>query len=202
VNGTFEPPHPNGAVHRNEKAARRRRLRRNVILAAVIVVAVAWGYALWFSVTRNTSPELLDDADRATIIAACDRAREQLQTIQTEPIGDTAVARIREENDFLTAMVREFDAVSPTEDDPRTALTGWTNDWTQVIAARERFAADLEPDGSARFSVPNIKQGSLKPITVRMTDYADQQDMPTCTVSALQADVLDRERDYTLTETP
>jgi hypothetical protein len=200
VNGTFEPPHPNGAAHRNEKAARRFRLRRNAIVAVVIVVAIAWGYALWFSVTRSTSPELLDEADRTTVIAACDRAREQLQTIATEPIGDTAVARIREENDILTAMVRKFDDVAPADDDPRTALNGWTNDWTEVIAARERFAADLEPDGTARFSVPNIKAGSLKPITVRMTEYADQQDMPTCTVDALQADVLDRVRDYTLTE--
>ena len=200
MNGTFEPPHPNGAVHRNEGVARRRRIRRNVIVAAVIIVAIAWGYALWFSVTRNTSPELLDDADRAAVVAACDRARDELQKIETEPIGDTAVTRIREENDILTAMVRELDDISPADDDPRTALTGWTNDWTEVIAARDRFATDLEPDGSARFSVPNIKAGSLKPITVRMTDYAEQQDMPTCTVTALQADVVDRDRDYNLVE--
>jgi hypothetical protein len=200
VNGTFEPPHPNGAAHRNEQASRRRRRRRNIILGAVVVVAMAWGYAFWFSVTRNTSPELLDDADRAAVIGACDRARAQLETIETEPIGETAPTRVREENEILTAMVREFDALSPADNDPRAALDGWTNDWTDLIAAREAFAADLADDGSARApSVPNVKENSLKPITVRMTEYAEQQDMPTCTVTALQADVVDRERDYTVT---
>ena len=200
MNGTFEPPHPNGAVHRNEKAMRRRRLRRNLIAGVVVVIAIAWGYALWFSVTRNTSPELLDDADRAAVIGACDRARDVLEDIDTPTSGTDAVTRIREENEVLTAMVREFDAISPADEDPRAALSGWTNDWTELVAAREDFATDLEPDGTARFSVPSVKEGSLKPITVRMTEYAEQQNLPTCTVTALQADVVDRERSYTLVE--
>jgi hypothetical protein len=199
VNGSFEPPHPNGAVHRNEQVARRRRRRRNLVVAIVVVVAIAWGYALWFSVSRS-SPELLSDKDHDAIASACDSARTKLEGIDIEPVGNTAVARIRDENEVLTQMVRDFDEVAPSKDDPRRALSGWTNDWTDVIAAREKFAADLEPDGSARFSVPTVRPGSLKPITDRMNDYADQQNLPTCSATALQADVVDRDRDYTLVE--
>ena len=71
MNQQFEAPHPNGAVTKNEKPKRRRFLRP-FLYGVLVVVIILWGYAIWFSVTRQ-SPENLDKDAQSEVASACAR---------------------------------------------------------------------------------------------------------------------------------
>jgi hypothetical protein len=169
-----------------------------VLLGLLVVVGLAWGYAIWYSVSQR-SPENLDDAARAAVAEACTNARNELDSLPDLASDATAaedVALVRDENEVLTRMTDEVDAVRPDGSDPRVALDGWTEDWRALIRARAQFAGDLEADGTARLSIPTVSEGGLKPITDRMDAYATQRGLDSCRPEVLQAEVVDGPRDY------
>ena len=196
----FEPPHSNGAVTINEPPQRRRRIPRHVIVALLLVVCAAWGYAIWYSVTR-TSPEDLDDAARADIGAACTAALEELQALPVFDAETTAaegVTLVAQENEIFSRMIDRAAAVDvDAGGDAEVALESWTEDWRALVQARAEFADDLADDGSARLQTPSIRSGSVRPISDRMNEYALQRGLDDCSPDALQAEVVDGPRDYT-----
>jgi hypothetical protein len=200
VNQVFEAPHPNGAVRVKEKP-RRRRVRRQLLLAVAVVIGLAWGYAIWFSVTQK-SPERLDRASRTAVANACTTARDELEALPDLTDRSTAadnVALVRNENDVLTRMTDRIDGVQPRGGDARAALQAWARDWRDLITARATFATDLAADGSARLRIPTVRRGSVKPISERMDEYATQRGLDGCRPQSLQVEVVDGPRDYTTT---
>jgi hypothetical protein len=208
VNGQFEAPHSNGAVAVQEpdgaapERTKSRRRRRTILLALLVLVCIAWGYAIWYSVTR-TSPEDLDDTAAAQVRDACTAALEQLEALPAFSSEFTAaddVDLVRQENEIFEAMVATTDAVEPTNADAATALDKWNDDWRSLIQARSEFADDLAGDGTARLRTPAVRSGSLQPISERMNDYARQQGLLVCQPDALQAEAVDGVRDYSTVE--
>jgi hypothetical protein len=197
MSSQLEAPHPNGAVTTNEPPRRSLR-RRRIVLAVLVLVGIAWGYAIWYSVTRD-APEDLDDAAQAAIERACAPARDALIDLPDFGAESTAaddVALVRQENAIFETMVTDIEAVEPETEDARAALAGWAEDWRELLAARTAFADDLEADGTARLQIPAVSSGSVQPITDRMDEYAGQQGMTACQVQLLQAEVVDVPRVY------
>jgi hypothetical protein len=208
VNGQFEAPHSNGAVVVQEPdgdapgPTRPRRRRRTILLALLVVVCIAWGYAIWYSVTR-TPPEDLDDRAAAEVREACTAARLQLEALpdfSSEFTAAELVGLVRQENEILYDMVAATNVVEPTDADAATALDKWNDDWRSLILARSEFADDLAADGTARLQTPAVRSGSVQPISERMNDYARQQDLTVCQPDALQAEAVDGARDYSTVE--
>jgi hypothetical protein len=196
VTQQFEAPHPNGAVTVNERP-KRRRLRRQILLGLVIVVGIAWGYAIWYSVTQR-SPENLDDDAHTAVARACSTARRQLDALPDLPHGADAsenVSLVRSENEIFTRMTDQIDAIHTDGGDAQKALAGWVGDWRKLIVARRDFADDLASDGTARLLIPTTSSGG-PPITRRMNQYASQRSLDVCSSTTLQAEVVDGPRDY------
>lgn len=202
MNGEFEPPHPNGAVH-HRGGSPAHPGRRRLFQATVIVVALAWGFAFWWMWTHRGSPERLDPAAHEQLAAVCSQARDELRALPDlgpQPTGPEYVSLVQQENAIFDDMTRQFEGVTPDEKDSRAALDAWTKDWTDLIGARRAFAADLAEDGTARLRIPSVRPGSLEPITERMNTYARARDLPDCTAEALQVEVVDQPRDYDMSE--
>jgi hypothetical protein len=194
VETQFESPHPNGAVKKRSAPPRRRR----VIQVVFVIVALAWAYAIWYSVNR-TSPEELDTESRRAVTAACENARDDLRALpdlEADASAADDVALVRQENDVFAAMIERIDAVDPVGTDPADALESWGEDWERLMEARAEFASDLAADGSARLQIPAVSAGSAQPVTDRMDEYALQQDLAPCRPEALQAEAVDAPRDY------
>jgi hypothetical protein len=196
--GGLEPPHPNGAVTQNE-ARHASTLRRRAMLIGATLVAIAWIFALVWSVTVTThSPERLDAAAATTVTRACDDAQAKLKALPNAfpRTGADRVTRIRAENTLVRAMVTTFQSVNPRHSTPRTALRAWSADWLRVVEARERYAHDLETAGRARFVLPAAK--GVKPVTDKMDDFVREShpDLDACFTEALAIDTVEGPREY------
>lgn len=193
----FEPPHPNGGP-KSPGPPPRRRIWRWIATAGLAVVLVAWGIAIWFSLTAG-SPEDLDDDALAALAAVCD---ETLAALEAPPqltqgaSADENISRVEFENDVFTEMVDGVDAIAPDSGDAARALDAWVDDWRALIAARAAFAIDLTDDGTARLRVPSVSSGSVRPISDRMNEYATGRGLDQCTTDALQAENVDGVRAY------
>ena len=200
----FEVPHPNGAAkngsHRFHRGRRIPRVRRGWIIGGAVVFVGLWIFAIIWSVTvTRHSPEHLDDAAAADVEAACVAAQNALESLPALPDpapGADRVARVRAENEILSAMTDRFDDVEPVDATPASALRQWTADWRRVIAAREQYANDLETQKRARFVVPAAR--GIQPVTDKMEDFVLEQSgrTNTCSTAALQAEVVEGERQY------
>ncbi len=120
-----------------------------VLLSFVGVLAV--GIVLAWTLVGSRSPERLEPAAAAGLSAACNDAQAQLEALPNPfpRTGPDRLARIRAENDVLRAMVRRFADVRPDAATPAAAVRGWSDDWTKVLDARDRYASDLETKRSA-----------------------------------------------------
>jgi hypothetical protein len=197
VTGSLEAPHPNGAVHSNDEGPQHP-WRRRLLLAGLVVFGLAWGYAILYSVTRD-SPEKLDEATRADVAAACASAETDLRALpdlDDSPGADEAVALVRSENEIFIAMVREIRADAESGGDAGAALAAWADDWQSMIDVRALFASDLESDGTARLEIPTVEEGGIRPITDRMDEYAEARGLDECIAHELQIEIVDGPRDY------
>jgi len=200
VNGSLEAPHPNGAVHVNNDGPQHP-WRRRLLLGGLIVFGLAWGYAIWYSVTRG-SPEKLDDETVTQIASACNGAVEDLRALPDlpeSPSAEQAVTLVRDEDAIFDAMVAEFRNAAE-DNDAGDALRAWSDDWVLVIDARESFANDLESDGTARLEIPTVQEGGIRPVTDRMDEYARARGLDDCIAHNLQIETVDGARDYTKLE--
>ena len=197
MTGSLEAPHPNGSAQTADDPPSRP-WRRRAFAAALVVVAIAWGYAIWYSVTRD-SPEALDETARTAVASGCTDAVAALRALpdlSEDPIAEDAVELVRDENAVFASMVDEFRAVAPDDSDAADALAKWADDWDAVIAARAAFANDLEADGTARLEIPAVEQGGVRPITDRMDEYSQARGLDDCIAVSLQIEVVDGPRIY------
>ena len=67
----FEPPHPNGAVHQGQAAARAHAPWEFLILT-LFVLLLCIGIILGWTLVGSQSPEKLDATTAAAVAAACD----------------------------------------------------------------------------------------------------------------------------------
>ena len=199
VSTDVEQPHPNGAVTVVEER-KRPTWRRWLVLGVVVAVALLWTFAIWYSVTRE-SPEDLDDDALDGLARSCETAKTRLEALPDlpeEPTAADVIALMDQEDEAFATMVDDMGRITTSGDDAQGALDAWVQDWRDVLDARATFAADLENDGTARFNLPTVTRGSLEPITERMEEYAAGRGLDQCTPLALQAEVVDVPRDYTL----
>jgi hypothetical protein len=200
----FEAPHSNGAVTNGSGTSRPKRrlprIPRGLIIAGAVLFVGVWIFAIIWSVTVTpNSPESLDDQAATDVEAACAGAMRELESLPELPDpapGADRVALIREENEILTTMTTQLDAVDPTGSTPASALTQWTADWRRVIAARAKYATDLETERRARFVVPAAR--GIQPVTDKMDDFVREQSgrIDSCFTGALQAEVVEGIRQY------
>jgi hypothetical protein len=172
------------------------RARRSVFVTLLVLVIAAWAFALVYSVTRS-EPEPLDDASRAALARACERAEGRLRALDDLGPGDTtevAAVLVDEENAIYAEMLASMREVSPTDADGAAALRGWLDDWDELVAARALHADELRDGDTSGFDIPAERSGGSKPITVRMNEYAEMKGLEQCTPSMLRAEVTDRPR--------
>ena len=85
----------------------------------------------------------------------------------------------------------------PNQATPAVALTGWLNDWQQLVTARQNFATDLRTKGfSARFVEPAT--AGVDPIADKMNNWTLEQGTRTdaCNTGELQAEQVGGTRVY------
>jgi hypothetical protein len=204
VSETLAPPSSNGSANGSGDEHTRRRdharlVRQRITLIALIVIGAAWIFAIVWSVTVTThSPERLDLSSAAALSSACNDAQAQLEALPNAypRLGADRVARIERENVILGAMVARFDAVHPPHSSPAKALRGWSRDWTNVVAARAKYAHDLQTLHRAELVLP-ATQG-INPVTQRMDDFVREShpNLDACFTTALQLDVVEGPRVY------
>jgi hypothetical protein len=167
-----------------------------VLLSFVAVLGV--GIVLAWTLVGSRSPERLDPAAASALSAACNDAQAQLKSVPNAfpRTGPDRVARIRAENDVLRTMVRRFAEVRPRAATPAAAVRGWSEDWSKVLDARERYAKDLETKKSAQFVLPSTQ--GVKPITKNMDDFVRENhpNLNACFVDALALETVEGQRDY------
>ena len=190
----------NGAVT-TPPAARKRARRRRLWITGLVIFGLAWAIALTYSVTAGgRSPERLTDADARTVDAACldaQHALAQLTAVGEHDLPAARADRIDSENAILTSMLERIRRVHPAGKDPATALLGWADDWTKLIAARAHYASDLRTKGNAaRFVEPATK--GVEPIVNKMNNWTLEQGTRTdhCNTGELQAEVIEGARIY------
>lgn len=164
----------------------------------IFVAVLAVGIILAWTLVGSRSPERLDSTAAADLSAACNDARAALEALPNPfpRSGPDRVARIRAENDALRTMVRRFAEVHPRGSTPAAAVRGWSDDWSKVVDARERYANDLETKNKAQFVLP-ATQG-LKPVTQNMDDFVRENhpNLDACFADALALETVEGPRVY------
>ena len=201
---TFEPPHPNGAVHHDPP--RRKHAPWEFTILALFVLLVCVGIILGWTLVGSHSPEKLDAQSAAAVAAACNRAQAKLKALpDPDPRGNGTeqAARVRAENVALQAMVAEIATVHPKASTPAAGLAGWTKDWSRMIDARAQYAQSLaalahstNPNAKVRFIYP--ASNAITPITSNMDDYVRESTprLDACFTAALQLEVVEGPRAY------
>ncbi len=168
------------------------------ILLLSFVGLLAVGIILAWTLVGSHSPERLDVAAASQLAAACNDAQAKLKALPNDfpRRGAERVARIHSENDVLRTMVRQFDDVHPRAKTPAAAVRGWTDDWSHVIDARERYANDLETKKTAQFVLPAAR--GLKPVTKDMDDFVRENhpNLDACFIEALALETVEGQRVY------
>lgn len=200
----LEPPHPNGAVHANgsQPAAKRKHAPWEFMILTLFVALICIAIILGWTLVGHHSPERLTKAEAATVSTACNDAQAALKQLPNpNPIdGGDVVARIRAEDTVLRSMVTRFTEVTPSASTPAAALRGWTEDWSRVIDARERFATALAgtkgTDNKVEFVLPATN--GIHPVTDNMDNYVRENDpnLKACFTDAVQLSTVEGPRTY------
>jgi hypothetical protein len=167
-----------------------------VLLSFVAVLGV--GIVLAWTLVGSRSPERLEPAAASALSVACNDAQARLKTVPN-PFprnGPDRVARIRAEDDVLRTMLGRFADVRPHAATPAAAVRGWSDDWSKVLDARERYANDLETKKKAQFVLPSTQ--GLKPITKNMDDFVRENhpNLNACFADAVALETVEGPRDY------
>jgi hypothetical protein len=197
---TFEPPHPNGAVH--PPPPRRGHAPWEFVILALLVLLVGVGIILGWTLVGSHSPERLDRTAASTVAAACNDAQASLKALPVpDPrLGAQRVERLRAENTVLRRMVGEFATVHPKSSTPAIALEKWSADWGRMIDARAKYADDLErvagTKEKVRFIYPAVN--AITPVTQQMDDYVRENHprLDACFTAALQLEQYEGKRNY------
>jgi hypothetical protein len=199
----LEPPHPNGAVHANGSAPpKRRHAPWEFMILALLVALVGIGIILGWTLVGHRSPERLTNANAQTLSSACNDAQAALKQLPNpSPVnGGDVVARIRAEDVVLRTMVSRLSTVTPSASTPAAALRAWTEDWSRVIDARERFATALAATKGTNNKVEFVLPATngIHPVTDNMDNYVRENDpnLKACFTDALQLSTVEGPRTY------
>lgn len=166
-------------------------------MSAFVAFVGVWTFAFWYDANRP-APEPLDAASTRAAVTACRSAISSLSGLGAVPEPtdvDGRIARIRREDTVLRDLVAAFGAIHPTDHSGADALRGFTTDWNDLTAARDRYAGKLSA-GTARPDLV-IPVGPTKaPITIRMKEYAEIHRLTACTPDSLQGEVVEGPRSY------
>jgi hypothetical protein len=166
-----------------------------LLLAFLLVCA---GIVLGWTLFGSRSPEHLAAEDATSAERTCASAHRELRALPdpAPATRDALVARVEAETAVLTDMVAELDARRASGDTAATAYRAWIEDWNALLDARERYARELAREDRVELILPSER--GIKPITERMDDFVREQGgrMEHCLVERLQAENVDRERDY------
>ena len=192
----FDPPHPNGAPER--VGPTRTHPPWEFIVLMLFVALIGVGIILAWTLVGSRSPERLESAAAARLSSACNDAQATLRTLPNNfpRAGADRVARIRAENEVLRAMVRRFAEVRPRASTAAAAVRGWSDDWSKVVDARERYATDLETKKAAQFVLPATR--GVKPVTKNMDDFVRENhpNLDACFTEGLALETVEGPRDY------
>ena len=192
-----DTPHPNGAAQ--QPAPGRARAPWEFIVLVLFVALIGIGIILAWTLVGSRSPERLEPAAAAQLSAACDEAHLTLKALPNSfpRTGAERVARIRAEDAALRTMVLRFADVRPRGSTHAAAVRGWSEDWSKVIDARERYATDLETKKRAQFVLPATR--GIKPVTKNMDDFVRENhpNLDACFTQGLAVETVEGERDYT-----
>jgi hypothetical protein len=193
---TVDRPSPNGSAERVDEA--RTHAPWEFILLLLFVAVIGIGIILAWTLVGSRSPERLEPAAASALSAACNDAQAKLKALPNNfpRTGPDRVARIRAENDVLRAMVQRFADVRPPSATHAAAVRGWSEDWSKVIDARDRYATDLETKKIAQLVLPSTR--ALKPVTQNMDDFVRENhpNLDACFVDALALETVEGPRDY------
>ena len=183
------------------EGASRRPRRRRLLVAGLLLFVAACTVAIIYSVTAGgRSPERLDDANARVVESECLDAQHTLAALPQVGVhaapADRA-ARVARENDVFTTMIDRLRDVRPVQATPATALRGWLDDWTRLVAARQHYANDLRREGNAARFVEPAASG-IDPVADKMNNWILEQGTRTqaCNTGRLQAEVVEGTRIY------
>jgi len=199
----LEPPHPNGAVHPGETTNRKRaHAPWEFMILSLFVALVCIGIILGWTLVGHHSPERLSTAEAAIVSNACNDARAQLKQLpHPSPVeGGEVVTRVRAEDAVLLAMIAKFATVTPSSTTPAAALSAWTQDWSRMLDARERFATALAATkgttNRVEFVIPATK--GIDPVTDEMDNYVRENhpNLVACFSDSLELSTVEGPRAY------
>ncbi|MGB9013312.1 MAG: hypothetical protein WCB95_10735, partial [Aeromicrobium sp.] len=106
----------------------------------------------------------------STIEDGCDLMTSDVDSTSMGSSPERITAAIREQNEFVEAMLQKVEALPKrvlAEDRPTTA---WLTDWRRLVSARETYAKSLVDEGPQirGFTIPRNPDG--EPITRRMEE--------------------------------
>ena len=164
--------------------------------ALVVVARLAWAVAIVYSVTRDEL-EPLDDESRELLARACSDAHAELGELGELPLRATphdAGALAESEQRVYEQMIVTMRTASPTDADGAEALSAWLDDWDRLLDARSTHTRALLRGDTSGFDLPAEREGSSKPITVRMDEYAEMKGLEACTPTVLRAEITEGPR--------
>src|SRR5262249_21385778 len=139
----------------------------------------------------------------ANLSSTCNDAQamlKQLPNASASGNGGAVVARIRAEDAVLRTMVARLATVTPSASTPAAAMRGWTEDWSRVIDARERFATALAATKGTSNKVEFVLPASngIDPVTDNMDNFVRENDpnLKACFTDALQLSTVEGPRTY------
>jgi hypothetical protein len=169
---------------------------KRLFLVGFVLFVGAWAWAFWYGFHRP-KPEPLDARSERAATAVCRTAIDDLRRLPQvggAPTVAIRVHRISEENAALSRVVDGLRAIHPTDHSGAEALTGFTNDWKALVAARRRYVDELAATGKRpKFYIPI---GNGEPITIRMGEYTDIHHLVDCSSDSLQGEVVEGRRTY------
>jgi hypothetical protein len=171
--------------------------KRPLIAVALAAFVGVWGWGFWYDANRP-KPEPLDATAQNAALAACKTAvvsMKALPQIGMTPTVAGRVALVHDEDAILTRLVADLHAVHPTDGSGAKAIAGFTSDWQDLAANRQKYAAELSATGQRpKLRIPVDPTGA--PITIRMREYAEIHKLTDCTPDSLQGEVVEGLRVY------
>jgi hypothetical protein len=181
------------------------RTEARIVMIVFVVFVVGGIAAILYSFLSDRTFERLDDAARRSVAGACDTAIDDFEALGALPetiTREQLATRLDRENAIFASLIAGFDATTTDDAEGQAALRGWTDDWRSVLASREAYTRDVRDESIAlpELSLPVADQGSIKPITRRMEEYAQLHQIAQCTPDALAAETVDGPRAYGIDE--
>ena len=152
-------------------------LRALFLLGAVVFVAF-WFWAL-FLIDKTAVNKIEDRAWAERAEAVCAPVKRSVRLLDLEVTTDLGgrADLVIESTDMLSAMLKENEAVDPTDSKGQAIVPDWIADYRTLLADRYEYAGQLRRGEDGPFYETPV-QGV--PITERIETFAGDNEMPSC----------------------